>query len=83
MKYGDEVKLAVAIKIAYGNTCDQWITGKAWKKIFEIDAEIMKKAEVVFLETLEWRTWVREQDYKEFVGRFAVVFEIMCWEDEL
>jgi hypothetical protein len=56
IKYGDEVKLAVAIKIAYGNTCDQWMTGKTWKKILGIDMEVMRKAQIVLLGTIEWRT---------------------------
>jgi hypothetical protein len=82
LEYDDSVKLVVAIKIAYGNTCDQWMHGKAWKKFTGIKAEDIKNAQIVFLDTIEWRTWVREQDFCDFVKRFGVVWDEMPTQRE-
>jgi hypothetical protein len=81
--YGDEVKLVVAIKVAYGNTCDVWMRGSSWKRSTGIDAGVIEKAQILFLETIEWRSWVKEQDFKEFCGRFEVVWDEMLKEEDL
>jgi hypothetical protein len=77
LEYDDSVKLVVAIKTARGNTCDQWMHGKAWKKSTGIKAEDIKKAQNLFLDTIEWRIWVGEHDFCEFVKKFGVVWDEM------
>jgi hypothetical protein len=31
---------------------------------------------------MDWRTWVREADFKEFSGRFEVVWEMLLDDDD-
>ena len=75
--YDETIRLGVAIKIAYGNICD----GAMWRRTMEYLLDktfyLIQETELAFLYDLDWRSWVRETDFKEFVWRFEIVWEML------
>ncbi|KAI4905938.1 hypothetical protein J4E90_011055 [Alternaria incomplexa] len=50
---------------------------KAWADIMGRQYADLQGAEIAFLKDLDFRTWVHEADFKEFVGRFEIVWEML------
>ncbi|KAI4700504.1 hypothetical protein J4E89_010956 [Alternaria sp. Ai002NY15] len=77
----ESLRLAAAIKTAYGNLCDSRVSPKAWADIMGRQYADLQSAEIAFLKDLDFRTWVHEANFKEFVGRFEIVWEMLL-EDQ-
>jgi hypothetical protein len=81
--YEENLRLVAAIKTAYGNICDSTMRPKTWEEIAARPFAYVQGAELAFLKDLDFRTWVRETDFTEFVGRFEIVWEVLLdHEDE-
>jgi hypothetical protein len=73
----ESLRLAAAIKTAYGNLCDSTVGPRTWEDIMGRPFVDIQGAEIAFLKDLDFRTWVHETDFKEFVGRFEIVWEML------
>ncbi|KAF1840667.1 uncharacterized protein K460DRAFT_359247 [Cucurbitaria berberidis CBS 394.84] len=77
LKCNDSVRLVVALKIAFGNTSDSWMTLKPWEKQTGVLAELITKAEPLFLGVLDWGTWVQNDEFTDFVARLDMLWAIV------
>jgi len=77
----ESLRLAAAIKTAYGSLCDSRVASKTWADIMGRAYADLQGAEIAFLKDLDFKTWVHEADFKEFVGRFEIVWEMLL-EDQ-
>ena len=77
IKLNDSAQIAVAFKIAYGNTSDNWMTLKSWARITDVPGTLIKKVEPLFLGILDWRTLVRDDVFTDFVVRVDMLWNIV------
>ncbi|CAO2650263.1 Nn.00g015550.m01.CDS01 [Neocucurbitaria sp. VM-36] len=56
LEFDDGVWTAVAFKIAYGNTSDEWMTMNSWEKRTGVPGGLLNQAEFQFLKMLNYRT---------------------------
>ncbi|KAH6861215.1 hypothetical protein BKA58DRAFT_393066 [Alternaria rosae] len=73
----ESLRLAVAVKTAYGNLCDSRVSRQTWADIMGRPYADIQGAEIALLKDLDFRTWVHEAEFKEFVGRFEIVWEML------
>ncbi|KAG9187060.1 hypothetical protein G6011_10168 [Alternaria panax] len=80
--YNETARLGVAVKVAYGHLCDGTIWPTTLEYFLRMPFYHVQYTELAFLKDLEWRSWVHETDFNEFVGRFKVVWDVLLDYDD-
>jgi hypothetical protein len=64
----------IAVKTAFAITHDGTIHLKSWCWNTSVPPRLSRRMEPIFFRRLDWDVWVREDEFKDFVGRMDFVW---------
>lgn len=69
--------LLAAAMTAHNMLTDHCFRIRDWEKEFDMAPGRMRDAELKFLMALDWKIWIRDEEFKDFVHKMDVLWEVL------
>lgn len=73
--FDDETWIAVSVVLAYKYIQDYEVNLRPWAMVLQVNLASFVAAEITFLQVIDYRLWVPEDDYLRVKGRLVELWE--------